>query len=316
MIKSLAGKYKDLVAIYPTAKLTASKLHDCYQEVVTLVKAVGFNVVAVSVDNAATNRKFFIDFLCDGTPRTSIIDSITGQPVLLIFDPVHKLKNVYNNFQARKVFECLSMGRDLPDGCRADVKDIMDLYHHKSTMSLKKAHRLNPAALLPKTIEKTSEKLVTAVISESTRDALTYYAQHEDKTSWNGTADFLTLIIKVWNTMNVKTQTKGKFKRDFSVDPVRSSMYWKVTFLRDFADFLQRWEDSRKPGLTRETFLALRHTSRALADCVSYMLDHLAFNYVLLGHLQSDAIESRFGWLRQLSGANYFPSTRQVFEGD
>jgi len=63
-------------------------------------------------------------------------------------------------------------------------------------------------------------------------------------------------------------------------------------------------------------FLALRHTSRALADCASYMLDRLAFNYVLLGQLQFDAIESRFGWLRQLSGANYFLSTRQVFEGD
>ena len=46
------------------------------------------------------------------------------------------------------------------------------------------------------------------------------------------------------------------------------------------------------------------------------MLDRLAFNYVLLGQLQFDAIESRFGWLRQLSGANYFLSTRQVFEGD
>jgi len=46
------------------------------------------------------------------------------------------------------------------------------------------------------------------------------------------------------------------------------------------------------------------------------MLDRLAFNYVLLGHLQSDAIESRFGWLRQLSGANYFISMRQVLEGD
>jgi len=92
MIQSLAGKYKDLVAIYPTAKLTASKLHDCYQKVVTLMKAVGFNVVAVSVDNATTNRKFFIDFLCDGTPRTSVVDSITGQPVFLIFDPVHNLK--------------------------------------------------------------------------------------------------------------------------------------------------------------------------------------------------------------------------------
>ena len=35
---------------------------------------------------------------------------------------------------------------------------------------------------------------------------------------------------------------------------------------------------------------------------------------MLLGHLQSDAIESRFGWLRQLSGANYFISMKQVLD--
>ena len=32
--------------------------------------------------------------------------------------------------------------------------------------------------------------------------------------------------------------------------------------------------------------------------------------------MQSDAIESRFGWLSQLSGANYYVSMRQVLESD
>lgn len=68
--------------------------------------------------------------------------------------------------------------------------------------------------------------------------------------------------------------------------------------------------------MTRETFLALRHTCLALADCAAFLLDRLGFNFVLLGRLQSDPIESRFGWLRQLSGANYYVSMRQVLEGD
>jgi len=100
------------------------------------------------------------------------------------------------------------------------------------------------------------------------------------------------------------------------MDPVRSSLDWKLDFLREFADFLQRWETSGKPGLSKETFLALRHTCLAIADCAAFLLDRRGFNYVLLGHLQSDAIESRFGWLRQLAGANYYISTRQVVEGD
>ena len=41
-----------------------------------------------------------------------------------------------------------------------------------------------------------------------------------------------------------------------------SSVDWKLSFLREFADFLQRWdwEATGNGGLTRETFLALRHT--------------------------------------------------------
>lgn len=183
-------------------------------------------------------------------------------------------------------------------------------------MSIKKAHRLSPSVLDPKNIEKTSVKLAVAVFCESTRDALQFYATHEGRTAWNGTAQFISLIIKLWNVMNVKGPTKGKHKRDYTMDPVRSSLDWKLAFLREVAGFLKRWQDSKKCGLSKETFLAVRHTCEALADCASHMLDHLGFNYVLLGKLQSDAIESRFGWLRQLSGANYYISTKQVRESD
>jgi hypothetical protein len=100
------------------------------------------------------------------------------------------------------------------------------------------------------------------------------------------------------------------------MEPVRSSLDWKLDFLREVADFLLRWEQSKKPGLSRETFLALRQTCLSLADCACYLLDKLDFKYILLGRLQSDDIESRFGWLRQLAGANYFISMRQVLEGD
>jgi len=67
---------------------------------------------------------------------------------------------------------------------------------------------------------------------------------------------------------------------------------------------------------TRDTFLALQHACLALADCASYLLDHRGFSYILLGHLQSDAIERWFGWLRQLSSADYYISVRQVTESD
>ena len=295
MVKSLVSKYKDIVAIYPRDKLTAAKQFDCYNDVMVMLRGIGMNVVAISVDNAATNRKFFTDYLCNGTLSTSIADTITGQPIFLIFDPVHWIKNLYNNFQSRKVFESPPMERNLPTGCSANFKHITELHGRESTMALKKAHRLTPATLEPKSIEKTSVRLAVAVFNESTRDALQFYATHEGQSAWSSTADFISLILKLWNIMNVKTQTKGKHKRDYTMDPVRSSLDWKLEFLREFADFLQRWQSSGRPGLTKETFLALRHTCLALCDCASFLLDRRGYRYVLLGHLQSDAIESRFG---------------------
>jgi len=41
--------------------------------------------------------------------KTHITDAVTGQSLYLIIDPVHTLKNIYNNFQARKIFECPPM---------------------------------------------------------------------------------------------------------------------------------------------------------------------------------------------------------------
>jgi len=45
------------------------------------------------------------------------------------------------------------------------------------------------------------------------------------------------------NTMNVKSSCKGKHKRNYTMDPVRSSQDWKLDFLREIADFLLRWEN-------------------------------------------------------------------------
>ncbi|QQP35188.1 Putative LOC101234561 [Caligus rogercresseyi] len=40
------------------------------------------------------------------------------------------------------------------------------------------------------------------------------------------------------------------------------------------------------------------------------------FVYVLPSLFQSDPIEKRFGWYRQLSGGNYFISVRQILEAE
>lgn len=69
-------------------------------------------------------------------------------------------------------------------------------------------------------------------------------------------------------------------------------------------------------GLTKETFLAVRQTCQALTSLSKHLFNKCGFKYVLLGKIQSDNIERRFGHIRQLSGANYFISMRQLLESD
>lgn len=164
MIKSLAGKYKDIVAIYPINKLSAEKPNACYQEVMTTPRSLPINITAVSVDNAAVNRKFLVDYLCNGQIRSHVIDAVTGQPIYLIIDPTHNIKNLYNNFQARKVFECPIMKDNLPDGCVAKFSDIIELHNLETPMALKKAHKQTPYVLDPRNVEKTSVKLAVSVL--------------------------------------------------------------------------------------------------------------------------------------------------------
>jgi len=115
------------------------------------------------------------------------------------------------------VFSCPAFDQNLSNGCRADFNHVVDLYNLEASSSLKKAHKLSPAALNAKSIEKTSVTLATSVFAESTRYALTYYADHCDRPEWRGTAEFISLVLKLWNVLNVKSSCKGKHKRDYTM---------------------------------------------------------------------------------------------------
>ena len=99
----------------------------------------------------------------------------------------------------------VEFGDNLPTGCHADSNHIVDLYHTEASAALKEAHKLMPSALNPRSTEKTSVKLATCVFAESTRDCLRFYSAHDDKLEWIGTADVITVVLKLWNVMNVKS---------------------------------------------------------------------------------------------------------------
>ena len=88
----------------------------------------------------------------------------------------------------------------------------------------------------------------------------------------------------------------------------------KYTFLENFCNWLDFWENLPGEGgrLSKETFTAIKHTTRALLKVCKYCTDALEMNYILPGKFQTDHLEGRFSQYRQLSGGNYNVSVRQI----
>lgn len=146
----------------------------------------------------------------------------------------------------------------------------------------------------------------------------TGYASQSSNPEFMDTYLFVSLITKLSTVLNVKTSTSGKYKRDSTRDPILSCDDWKIDFLQEFVKFLNHWEKSQNVQLrlTNETLSAVRQTCSSLVELSKYLIDQCGFQYVLTGKLSSDPVEGRFGWYRQLSGANYYISVRQLFESE
>ncbi|KAM7301388.1 uncharacterized protein ISCGN_016907 [Ixodes scapularis] len=89
-----------------------------------------------------------------------------------------------------------------------------------------------------------------------------------------------------------------------------------MQFLKDLLQWLDTWKSLKcdTGGLTKETHAALELTCYSLLKLSQYCLEELKFKYVLLGKFQTDCLEDRFRKYRQLAGAQYHISIRQVFE--
>jgi len=102
------------------------------------------------------------------------------------------------------------------------------------------------------------------------------------------------------------------------MEAVRSPTDWQLKYLFDAADYFERWKDGMKTGgLTSQTFTACIQTFRRISQLCSYLFENYSdISYCLLGKWTSDCIEGRFGWYRQLNGANFYVSVHQIMESE
>jgi len=314
MVKSLAGKYEDVVAMIPLASINSTVINDWFNRVLKEISNIGFKVAAVLTDAHTANRRFFVEELCNGSLSTSIQHPFEANSrIFLLFDSVHVFKNLYNNFLNRREFDCPPFEGNT---MKAKFEHVVDLHKKEMGTGLKYAYKLSDKVLAPQPIERTKVQLADNFFHDSTVAGLEYYS--EIYPEWKNTANFMKVIARFWRCVTVQGKFAAIHKRDHRRKVISHEDQDQITFLHNFSTWLQEWEEQskgRQTGLSRETFLAARHTCHALCDLAHYLLHH-DFEYVLLGKINSDPLERRFGWYRQLAGANYFISVRQFLEAE
>ena len=107
----------------------------------------------------------------------------------------------------------------------------------------------------------------------------------------------------------------GQQARDPIRDCIRKENRNEITsYLTKFYTWLKKWQkDPNMKGLSKPTFKAAIQTSGAAPLLLGYLLDTTSLDFFLTGHIQSDFLESRFGWYRKLLqlGAT-IPSSRKT----
>ena len=320
LISSVAGHYEDVITMSPVPSITAEAIREIFFKALKTLTEIGFVVVSVTTDGHRTNQSFHNSLGTDGKHPEWIVNpfSTTEAKIFTMYDTVHLYKNFYFNLMNKKTLVCPPM---LDGGAplHADFKHLEQLYSMESGAEVKMAHRLNDKVLHPTNIERVNVRLAMAATHESTVSALRYFSQQEEYRAFTGTADFLELLSRWFSVVNVKTAYTHVRLRDPMRAPPSKVERVGLNFLSAFGKMLQVWLNQKGcKAMSKDTTQGAAVTCRGLVGLTNYLLDRHGdvLCYVLLGKVQSDRIEGRFGYLRKLAGGNYWASVRQFLEGE
>lgn len=313
MVAPLLGKPAFVARLIPIYSLKADFL---YQQVLILIKIIhsaGGFVYLVMCDNLRTNQSMFsITHKEHGTTNMYSVkhpvDNLEYLNLYLLYDPVHLLKNIRNNWCTEKSQKLRYFDPETKTVATACWSDVINVYKNESVCIVKKTP-LNFSTLYPTNFEKQKVSLVLNVFNEKTVVAL-------QQNGYLETARFIQLVLKMWNCLNVKTPNIWYRLNDINRKPIYKTTDPRLNFLIDMATMFKRMDTysasshQRIMGLTSDTSNALHITLHGIVNLTSQLLGKM--RYVLLGELQSDRLEAEFGIYRQQSGGNFHISVQQA----
>ena len=115
MVSSVLSKNKDVVSLIPVSKMTAEYLTELIRTVIVNLTKAGSIVCSVLSDNNVVNRKAFIALSGLPTLQPFFYNPVNNAKVYVLFDSVHILKCIRNNWLNAKSLDKTFSFPDIDD---------------------------------------------------------------------------------------------------------------------------------------------------------------------------------------------------------
>ena len=234
MVKSVAGKYSNIVSMSPVSSLNSEQMHIVWKNVLEKLTEIGYKAVLTMTDGLSTNVRFYRECVCGGTLQVSVPHPYDPSSLhFLLFDTIHLFKNFYNNLVNRRRFVCPSFE---PGGENFTVEfgHIEQLYQLELGEPVKIAYKLTDKVLHPTKLERSSVQMAKSLFDESTINGLNSRADH-GYPEFRGTATYVSIIRNWFNVVNVRNKWAAqKYKDDSRQALYRDDYEGPISYLNRY----------------------------------------------------------------------------------
>ena len=234
MVVCLNGGPKFLTKMLPVKELDANFLFSQTEFLIDNLKKAGADIIC---DGNRVNQKFFKMF-------DTVEPWRTRDNMFLLFDFVHLLKNVRNNWITEATQEL-----DFTRGGKKETARWADLISLQKLESanLTKLSKLTEVSVTPKPIERQRVSTVLEVFNEKTIAALKAHTGMDEDS--HGTIEFLEMILDFWKIVNVKGPYEDVNLRDPLRAPIRSLSDTSLDMLEEIAVVIENMAKTTKGNL-------------------------------------------------------------------
>ena len=223
----------------------------------------------------------------------------------MLFDYVHLLKSIRNNWITEKTQELLYTKSGKQRTAKwSDLKKL----HNFEKENLIIMSRLSDTSVCPKPIE--CQKVSTCLQAFCDRTVLALRTHLLlNNLDVSDTANFINIFIEFWKIVNGHVSFEDVRLNDERHSVITSPFDPHLQFLHDLSDLAKSMSPALIPirvkSVMQDTSSNLSHTCYGLINLATFLLNTAQHNYVILSNFTTDSLEKELF---------YFISIQQSFE--